>query len=190
MTYAAIAVAVVGVATTAYSASQSSDQLTSSSSSQLEFPEETRRLFQDVEKPLLEGSLQEQSSLLSPFLGGFRTSPFVKQQYGGTTDIAKSATRKGASQAGLGDLGPAFENIEGLSPELIGALQGLVTARGQQINTVVPAGYGQFLSPATFSQTSGAGPNAFQTGFQLAGSTAQLIGALNTAGVFRSSGGA
>src|SRR6185295_4419784 len=115
MSYIAVAAAVVGLGVTVAGAAGAGGQKTTqTSTSKLEFPEETKRLFQDVEKPLLQGSLDEQAGLLSPFLGGFRTSPFVQGEYGGVGNVAKSATRKAASQSSVDDLGPAFENIEGL----------------------------------------------------------------------------
>ena len=62
MSYAGIAVAVVGAVSTIASAASGGNKQTSSTSSQLEFPDETRRLFQDVEEPILSGNLNEQGA--------------------------------------------------------------------------------------------------------------------------------
>lgn len=173
--WAAAIAAAVTIGTTAYSASKGTPEITSTSS--LEFPEETRRLFQDIEEPLLKGSLEEQASLLMPLLGGFRTRDAAAQRFGASQGIPMAAARTGAKRAGITDLGPSFEAVQGLQPELLAALRDLALARGQQITTVVPPGYGQFLSPQTFTQQSGGGPDAFQTGFQIAGSLANIAGA-------------
>jgi hypothetical protein len=177
MTYAAIAVAAVGAVSTIASVASGGNKQTSSSSSQLEFPDETRRLFQDVEEPILSGSLNEQSSLLQPFLGGFKPGQAKEAGFGGLKDIVQGATRKGGQTAGVNDLGPIFEDTAGLPPALINALRSLVLQRGASLNSVVPAGYGQFLSPSTFTQSTQAGPSAFDSGFQIAGSLANVAGA-------------
>lgn len=178
MSVAAIAAATVAVATVATTATTlAKGGPKASQTSSVEFPEETRRLFQDIEAPILEGAQDEQSSLLAPFLGGFKNDNFAASQFGGAKPVVEAATRKGAEVAGIDDLGPAFENINGLTPELLKALSQLTLQRGAQVNTVVPPGYGQFLSPNTFVQSSSDGPSPFETGFQVAGSLAGAVGA-------------
>lgn len=176
MSYVAIAVAAVGAISTIAGAASKKGQ-TSTSSSQLEFPDETRRLFQDVEQPILSGNLQEQGALLQPFTGGFKPDQAQAAGFTGAQPIVENAARKGANIAGFGDLGPIFEDTAGISPVLINALRGLTLSRGAQVNAVVPPGYGQFLSPSTFTQTSQSGPSAFDTGFQVAGSLASVAAA-------------
>lgn len=174
---AAAVAAVATVASTAYSLSKKGGGASSTTTQQLEFPEETRRLFQDVELPLLQGSQQEQSQLISPFFGGSRTTPFIGQQYGApAVNVALAAGRRGAKDAGIGDLGPLYENVAGLSPEFLESLRSLVVQNAAQRTTAVPAGYGQFLSPSTFTSTEGAGPDAFQTGLQIAGALGSAYG--------------
>lgn len=144
------------------------------STSRLEFPEETRRLFQGIEEPLLQSSFAEQINLLAPLLAGFRGRDVYTQRFGAPTALVEGAARRGASQAGVTDFGPIFEGIQGLSPELIAALQQLAIARGAQINAVIPPGFGQFLSPQTFTQQKTEGPSPFEAGFGIAGSLAQI----------------
>lgn len=182
MTWVAVAVAGVGLVSTVVGAATQGgggDTPTSTSTSKLEFPEETRRLFQDVEEPLLKGSLGEQAALLGPLLGGFRTRDAVAQQLGTARahSMALSAAQRGGESAGITDFGPIEDSLQGLSPELLASLKQLVLQRGAKINTVVPSGYGQFLSPSTFSQTTGAGPDEFHTGFQIASGLASIAGA-------------
>lgn len=176
---AAIIAAAIGAAaligTTAYSASQGTPDTTTTQT--LEFPEETRRLFQDIEEPLLRGSLEEQASLLMPLLGGFRTRDAAAQRFGASQDIPFASARTGAKRAGVTDLGSSLEAVQGLQPELLAALRDLALARGQQLTTVVQPGYGQFLSPQTATQQSGGGTDAFQVGFQAAGGLASIAGA-------------
>lgn len=169
------AAAALGLGSTIYGAVKGPPE--TETTQRLEFPEETRRLFQDIEEPLLKGSLREQAALLMPFLGGFRTRDAAAQRSGASQDIPFAAARTGAKRAGITDLGPSFEAVQGLQPELLAALRDLALARSQQITTVVPPGYGQFLSPQTFTQQSGGGPDAFQTGFQIAGSLTNIVGA-------------
>lgn len=176
MSFAAIAVAAVGAVATIASVASGGNRQTSTSS-QLEFPDETRRLFQDVEEPILSGNLNEQSALLQPFLGGFKPEQAQAAGFGGPQALVEGAARKGAKTADIGDLGPIFEDTSGISPALINALRSLVLQRGAAVNSVVPPGYGQFLSPSTFSQTSQSGPSAFDKGFQIAGSLANIAGA-------------
>ena len=177
MVWAAAIAAAITIGTTAYSASQGAPEI--SSTSRLEFPEETRRLFQDIEEPLLRGSLQEQEALLGPLLGGFRTRDAAQQQLGTAKahSMALTAAQRGGESAGITDFGPIEESLQGLSPELLASLKQLVLQRGQKIQTVVPAGYGQFLSPSTSTQQSGGGQDEFQTGFQIASGLASVAGA-------------
>ena len=165
-----VAAAAAVLSTVASVASQGGRETTSTSS--LEFPEETRRLFQGLEEPLLGASFGEQANILAPLLGGFRGRDASQQRFGAPTGLIESAARRGASQAGVTDFGPMFENIQGLSPELMAALQQFAVARGTQINSVVPAGFGQFLSPQTFTQQGTEGRSAFESGFQIAGGLA------------------
>ena len=176
MSYAAAAVAAAGLLVSGISAATAGGKKTTSTST-LEFPEETRRLFQGLEEPLLQGSFAEQASILAPLLAGFRGRDASQQRFGAPTGLIESAARRGASQAGVTDFGSMFENIQGLSPQLMAALQQLTVARGAQINTVVPAGFGQFFSPQTFTQQKTEGPSAFETGAQLAGSLASIYAA-------------
>jgi hypothetical protein len=169
---ASLAVAGIGVA----SAVKGGPKTTSTST--LEFPEETRRLFQNIELPTLAAAQGEQQNLINPFLGGGPlASPFLTQQYGSAPVTAMGAAKHSAATTGLGDLGPVQEGVGGLTPELFANLQNLVLARGAQVNSVVAPGYGQFLSPATHTQTDTPGPSPFAVGFQVAGS---LAGAGNT----------
>ena len=146
----------------------------------VEFPEETRALFQNIEEPLLRGSQQELSALLMPLLGGFRTRDAANQQLGTarTQSMALTAAKHSGQQSGLTDFGPLMESTQGLQPELLAALQQLALQRGQQSNAVVPPGYGQFLSPQTQTQQSGGGGgDSFGTGFQIAQGLASVAGA-------------
>lgn len=169
--FAAIAAAAT-VASTAYSLSKGAGGTPTSTSTQsLEFPEETRRLFQDVEEPLLKDSLSQQSSLMSPFLGGNAQFPFLQSTFGQPpANLALAAGKRGAKDAGITNLGPLTESLGGLPTQFVENLRQLVLQNAAQRTTVVPPGYGQFLAPATFSQTQGAGPDPLQTGFQLAAS--------------------
>lgn len=148
------------------------------STTQLEFPEETRRLIGDVEFPLLEGFQGEQAGFLGPLLGDRSTfAPFLGAQFGGTVGpITQAAARRGAQDAGVTDLGPMFESLYGLSPELLQSLRELALQRGAQVKSVVPPGFGTFLSPSTSTTTSGTGPSAFETGFGLAGALTPIVG--------------
>ena len=175
LTAAAIAAAAITLGAGIANAVKGSPDIKTTQS--LEFPEETRRLFQDIEEPLLKGSLEEQAALLMPLLGGFRTRGDAAQRFGASQGIPLAASRIGAKRAGITDLGSSFEAVQGLQPELLAALRDLTLARGQQITTAVPSGYGQFLSPQTFTQQSGGGQDAFQTGFQIAQGLGNIAGA-------------
>lgn len=180
MSWAAVAVAGVGILSTVVGAATQGGGNQQTSTSKLEFPEETRRLFQDVEEPLLRGSLGEQQALLAPLLSGFRTREVAQQQLGTARaqSLALTAAKRGAESAGITDFGPIEESLQGLSPELLEGLKQLVLQRGHRINTVVPPGYGQFLAPSTFTQQqSSGGPDAFQTGLQIASGLASIAGA-------------
>ena len=176
MSYALATSAAISLIYTGVSAAASGGRNTTSTS-RLEFPEETRRLFQGLEEPLLQGSFAEQASILSPLLAGFRGRDASQQRFGAPTGLIESAARRGASQAGVTDFGPISEDIQGLSPQLMAALQQLAVARGTQINSVVPVGFGQFLSPQTFTQQRTEGPSAFETGLQFASTFASAYGA-------------
>ena len=176
MTWVALGVAAAGVIATGISAATASGRK-STSTSTLEFPEETRRLFQGVEEPLLSSSFGEQANILAPLLAGFRGRDAAQQRFGAPTGLIESAARRGASQAGVTDFGSIFEGLQGLSPELMAALQQLTVARGSQVNAVVPPGFGQFLAPQTFTQQKSEGPSAFESGAQIAGSLASIYGA-------------
>lgn len=143
------------------------DQTTTS---RVNFPPETRNLIGGVEFPLLAGAIDEQSALLGPLLAG---QPFAAQTAGqfGTRvpNTVRSAARTGAQTAGIGDLGPVFDDINVLQPQLLGALRSLALQRGAQSTSVVPPGFQPFLAPSTSQKTEGGGPGAFETGFQLAG---------------------
>lgn len=170
-TVAAVVVAAAAVGGTVLSATKGGGGGGSlTQTSQLEFPEETRRLLQDIEFPQLASALGEQTGLLGPLLGQPAGLNQNLQAYGqGPVGTAKAATRTGAKQAGITDLGPAFESLGALSPELVAAIQSLALQNAGQRTTAVPTGYGPFLSPSTFTQTSGGGADPYQTGFQLAG---------------------
>lgn len=178
MSYAMVGIAGAGLLMTIINTStQGGNEVTTTS--KLEFPEETRRLFQDIEEPLLKGSLNEQAALLAPLLGGFNTQEAAQQKLGiaQARSMALSAAKHAGPSAGITDFGPIEESLQGLSPELLESLKQLVLQRGAKIQTVVPAGYGQFLSPSTFTQQSGGGPDEFQTGFQIASGLASVAGA-------------
>ena len=177
--YVGIATAVLGLGTTLAGAAGGGGGSDITTTSKLEFPEETRRLFQDIEEPLLRGSLQEQEAFLGSILGGFRTRDAAQRRLGGarTHSLALSAAQRGGESAGITDFGPIEESLQGLSPELLASLKQLVLQRGSKINTVVPAGYGQFLYPSTFTQQSGGELDEFQTGFQIASGLASVAGA-------------
>ena len=173
-----MSVAAVGLITTVVGAATAEDNV-STSTSRLEFPEETRRLFQDIEEPLLKGSLSEQEALLMPLLGGFNTREAAEQKLGTkrAQTIAYTAAQRAGESAGITDFGPIEESLQGLSPELLASLKQLVVQRGAKINTVVPAGYGQFLAPSTFTQQKGPEADSFQTGFQIMSGLASVAGA-------------
>jgi len=174
---AAAVAAAATVASTAYKMSQGAPDA-AETTTKLEFPEETRALFGTLEKPLIKGLQADQQSTIGPFLGTDRYSNWgVDATYGQAPAVAERAAKKAAPAMGVSDLGPAFESVRGLQPEFVQALRELTLARGQQVNSVVPPGYGQFLSPATHSQTTQPGPSAFDTGFQAAGSLANIAAA-------------
>ena len=185
MVWVAVAIGAAGLLLNVGGALAGGGEKETTSTSRLEFPEETRRLFQDIEEPLLQGSLDEQSALLAPFMGGFRPQPFLQETYGQAPTMALGAARRNAKESGIGDLGSVFESVRGLQPEFIEALRELVLQRGQGIQAIVPPGYGQFLSPSTFTQQSGGGPSAYDTGFQIAGSAANFAGTLFKSGIFK-----
>ena len=173
---AAVASIALSVGTGVAQATKGGPKTTSTST--LEFPEETRRLFQNIELPTLAAAQGEQQNLINPFLGGGPlASPFLAQQYGSAPATAMGAAKRSAATTGLGVLGPVQEGVGGLTPELFANLQNLVLARGAQVNSVVAPGYSSFLSPATHSQTDTPAPSPFAVGFQVAGS---LAGAGNT----------
>jgi hypothetical protein len=157
-------------------APQATSHTTTTQTSGLQFPEETRRLFEGLEYPIASNLFAEQRSLFSPFMGGsgFRTNPALKSMYGGAPNVALAAARSGAGSAGISDLGSTFEGTSGLSPQILQGLQELVQARGAQVNAVVPPGYGQFLAPSPTSTSTqktsekAPGPSPFETGFRLA----------------------
>lgn len=179
-TYISLLAAAAGLGSSIAGAAGGGGQKTlQTSTSQVEFPQETLGLIRDTEFPLLAGSLGSQAQMVAPFLGGFgRNTPWLTQQYGSAPQTVGAAVRKGGAQAGISDLGPAFENFGGMNPQLFGALQNLVLQRGAQVNAAVPPGYGAFFAPSSFSQQSAAPPSPFATGFQLAQSFGSLAGAL------------
>ena len=171
MSWITVGAAAISAAGTIYSATQTPQGRTTSG---VEFPEETRRLFQHTELPILQGSLMEQNAMVAPFLGGNRNLDFLTSMYGQPpVNMATHAATRSAQDQDMTDLGPLFETLGGLQPEFLAALQSLVLQRGQQSTAIVPAGYGQFLSPSTFSQQSG-GVDPYQSGFQIAGALANV----------------
>lgn len=181
---AAIVAAAATVGGVALSAGKGGQQL--NTTSQLEFPEETRRLIGDIEFPQLASAIGEQTSLLgSGILGGGAPSPFAQQQYGARPlAAAQAGLKRGAQDAGVTDLGTGTEALGGISPQLIQAIRTLALQNAAQRTSVVPAGYTPFLSPSTFTSTS-TNASPFETGFALAGGAANIAG-----GFFGSSGGA
>lgn len=144
--------------------------------STLEFPEETRRLIGDIEFPQITAALGEQTNLLGGLLGGSGTNPFIQNQFGARSgQAAQSAFKRGAKDAGVQDLS-GLDSLSALSPQLVEAIRSLTLQNAAQRTTVVPAGFGPFLSPSTFTATS-TNSSPFDTGFQLAGSLASLGGA-------------
>jgi hypothetical protein len=174
MTWVNVGVAAVGIATSVASAASKKKP---TSTQKVEFPAETRRLIQDVEFPLLEGALGEQRATFAPFLQGRRADSFLQGGFGSAPKIAQAAARRGAKTAGVRDLGPTMERLKGLQPEFIQALRELVLQRGAQTRSIVPPGFGTFLSPTTRTETSGTGPDAFETGFSIAGNAAKIFAA-------------
>jgi len=177
-----IAAAVVGIAATAYgvASSASADKYTSQSTSKQEYPQETKDLFSDVEKPMLTGSTAEQSGILSPLLAGSPYAQFLMQQYGKSAGAnANAAVGQGAKTAGVSDTGQAQLDLEGLPPVLLNALKQLAFQNASQRTTAVPAGYGNFLAPGQTSQTTGGRDiDPTTTGFQLAGGLTNLAGSV------------
>lgn len=182
-----IAAAVAGIASSAYGAYRSTKKGnagTATSTTEQEYPEETRNLFRDVEKPLLEGSLDEQQNLLTPFLGGSPYAGFLQRQYGqAATKQAQGSVKGGGASAGIGDTGEAMLGLEGLPPVLLGALKNLAFQNAAQRTTAVPAGYGNFLAPSqTTKSESSSGSDPVGTGFQLASSLTSIGASLYGAG--------
>lgn len=174
-----IAAAVVGIAATAYGVAKGAgSEQSSQTETKQEYPQETKNLFQNVEKPLLSGSLAEQGNILSPMLAGSPYSQFLMQQYGKSSGAnAQVALGQGAKTAGVSDTGQAQLDLEGLPPVLLNALKQLAFQNAAQRTTAVPAGYGNFLAPSQSSKTEGSGgmdPTA--TGFQLASSLTNIAG--------------
>ena len=165
------AVAVVGTAVSAATAKKPK------TTQELEFPAESRQLIQDVELPLLEGNRREQDALMIPFLQGNAGSPFINEQFGNMPNLVDAAARKGAKSQGINDLGPTMEGVRSLSPELVAALKELAFQRSAQTRTVVPPGYGTFLSPQTNVSQEGGSGQAFQTGFSIAQGLTSIAGA-------------
>ena len=178
MSWLAVGVTAVGVLGTGVAAATSENKVTQTS--RVQFPKETRQLFQTTEEPLLRGSLQEQASLLAPLLGGFRTQTQAQQQQ--QTQRARaltlSAGRRGAGQGGVGNLGPLDQSLQGLDPILLEALQTLALQHGQKTQAVVPPGYENFLSPQTATSQEGGGPSGYEQGFQIASSLASVAGSI------------
>jgi hypothetical protein len=55
---------------------------------------------------MLERSMQEQQSLIQPFMGGSPYSDFLMQQYGGqSSTMAQGAVKAGGKSAGIADTG-------------------------------------------------------------------------------------
>ncbi len=148
----------------------SGQQATGTGISTQEFPEETRRLIQSTEFPLLADFLGQQAATTQPFLGGAATSPFVNQQYGqAAPNLALAAGREGAAQGGISDFGPINEETSGMAPQLVAALRQLTLARGAQTQSVIQPGYGNFLAPSSFNISAKQKEfNPFKTGFDLA----------------------
>ena len=134
----------------------------------LKFPEESRRLIQDVEFPLLEGNLREQDAFIGPFLQGPAGFPSIQKRFGNLGNIVEASARRGAKTAGISDFGPIMDDINGLSPDLLAALRELIFQRAAQARAIVPPGFDRFLSPSTSVSQSGGGGQALQTGFNLA----------------------
>ncbi len=147
----------------------SGQQATGTGISTQEFPEETRRLIQSTEFPLLADFLGQEAATTQPF-GGAATSPFVAQQYGqAAPNLALAAGRESAAQGGIGDFGPISEETSGMAPQLINALRQLTLARGAQTQSVIQPGYGNFLAPSSFNISAKQREfNPFKTGFDLA----------------------
>lgn len=174
----AIAAAVVGVAGTVYNAVAGPPDQTSTSTNRQVFPLETRQLFHDVERPLLQGTLQEQQSLLTPLLQGNPFADFLAQQYGtGIPHAAHAAVQQGAITAGVSDTGQSGVDLGGLPPVLVNALRQLALQNATQRTTAVPAGYSPFLAPGqeTTSSTD-TESDPFRTGFEVAGSLTSIYG--------------
>ncbi len=190
MTWGAVAAAAVTVIGTVVSAATAGDPTSQTTSqSQPEFPEVTRRIIGDVEFPLLRSGIQEQTNLGLAFApGALDTTGILGRRTEGPMQAVQSAATKGAETAGISDLGPIFENVFGLQPEFLESLRTLVMQRGAQTRGVVSPGFLPFLQPARTSQstTTQAGPSAVETGFALASNLGKIAGGLNSAGVFGS----
>ncbi len=143
--------------------------ITSRSTSQQEFPEATRKLIQSTEFPLLAGFLGDQASRASLLGSNVNTNPFAQKQYGEAAPaLAQAASKKGAEQAGIADLGPIDATVSGLGPELTNALHQITLAQGAKGQGVVQPGYANFLAPGSFSSSEKVAQfNPFQTGMQL-----------------------
>jgi hypothetical protein len=118
---------------------------------------------------MLERSMQEQNSLLTPFIGGAPYSDFLMQQYGSqSSTMAQGAVKAGGKSAGIADTGQGQLDLEGLPPVLVNALKQLAFQNAAQRTTAVPAGYGNFLAPSTTTTSeSKGGQDPMATGFAL-----------------------
>lgn len=185
MVWAAVGIAAAGliinVATQASAESPGTPSSTGQSSTKLEFPKETRELFQNVEEPLLQSSQQQLQSQLSPLLGGFQTRDQAQQKLGTARagSMALSAAKHAGAGSGITDFGPIEDSLQGLSPQLLASLKQLVLQRGAHINTVVPPGYGPFFNPSSSSSSTStqAGASPYATGFGIAQGIGNVAGA-------------
>ncbi len=148
-------------------------QVTGTGVAQQEFPDETRKLIQSTEFPLLADFAKQQSATANPFLSGgagASTSPFVQQQYGAAAPALASAAGKSAGKAGgVTDFGPMEEETSGMAPNLINALRQITLSQASKTQSVIPQGYGNFLAPSSFSTSKKVEPfDPFKTGFDLA----------------------
>lgn len=158
-------------------------QVSSTQVQQQEFPDETRKLIQSTEFPLLAGFAKEQAATSAPFLSGANpsTSPFVQQQYGAAAPALAQAAGKNAGKAGgVSNFGSMDEETAGLAPGLTNALRQLTLSQASKTQSVVPQGYGNFLAPSSFSTSEGKGEpfNPFDTGFKLGSGFSSVAGSL------------
>lgn len=147
----------------------------STTTSQVEFPEQTRRIIGDIEFPQVQSSLDEQSAWLAPLLGGNAYNPFVNSQFGQRPlASAQGALKRGAKDAGVSNLS-GMDNLSALSPQLVEAIRSLAMQNAAQRTSAVPTGFGPFLSPSTLNQQS-SDSSPFETGFSLATGVASIGG--------------